>query len=363
MDLGGLLLGRGHAEHPNRVSDLRTLVISDLHLGSRLGRDVLRRPVALQALLRALERVDRLVLLGDVVEMLEGRPRVAMGIAEPVLGEIGATLGHGREVVVVPGNHDHLLMRPWLRKRRLDGRPLGLATRVPVSSGEWLKQLSAMLSPARVQVRYPGVWVADRVWATHGHYLDRHLVRDRRRQLTRPVPERGVTAWHYEDASGASLAALSAILATSLPESIGEPLDRAAGLARSATTAMLPLAAALLTGALAPLSAGALGLQFRRRGLPAMAEVAQRLHVRADHVIFGHLHRMGPRWEDDLGEWSPGDARRALYNSGCWVYEPLLLAGARPPQPYWPGGAVLVEGDGAPRTLGLLDMADEAELR
>ena len=52
---------------------VRTLVISDLHLGSRLGRDVLRHPEPLAALLRALEDVDRLVLLGDTVELLEGR--------------------------------------------------------------------------------------------------------------------------------------------------------------------------------------------------------------------------------------------------------------------------------------------------
>jgi predicted phosphodiesterase len=345
------------------LGPLRTLVISDLHLGSRLGRDVLRRRAAMDPLLRALERVDRLVLLGDVVEMLEGRPSVALRIAEPVLREIGETLGHEREVVVVPGNHDHLLVRPWLRARREEARPLGLATRVPVSSGEMLTRLGAMLAPARVQVRYPGFWVADRVWATHGHYLDRHLVRDRRLQLTTPVPERGATAWHYEDAAGASLAALSGMLAASLPEPIGERIDRAAGLARSATTAVMPLAGALLTGALAPLSASAMGLQFRRRGLPATAEVAQRLHVRADHVIFGHLHRMGPRWEDDPAEWSPLDGRRALHNSGCWVYEPLLLAGGRPPHPYWPGGAVLVDGDAPPKTLGLLDLVDDTLLR
>ncbi|HEX6390534.1 MAG TPA: hypothetical protein VFZ89_13835, partial [Solirubrobacteraceae bacterium] len=301
--------------------------------------------------------------LGDVVEMLEGRPRAALDLAAPVLKEIGATMGHGREVVVVPGNHDHLLVRPWLRSRRAAGRSLGLATRVPVSSGDLLKRLGAMLAPARVQVRYPGVWVGERVWATHGHYLDRHLVRDRRLQLTTPVPERGASAWHYEDAAGASLAALSNLLASSLPEQLGERIDRAAGLARSATTAALPLAGALLTGALAPLSAQALGLQFRRRGLPAMAEVAHRLHVRADHVIFGHLHRMGPRWEDDRAEWAPGDGRRVLHNAGCWVYEPLLLAGSRPPHPYWPGGAVLVEGDAPPKTLGLLDLADVALLR
>lgn len=338
---------------------MRTLVISDLHLGSRLERDVLRRSAALEALVAALDGIDRLVLLGDVVEMLEGRPRVALRLATPVLQRIGRVLGHDREVVIVPGNHDHLLIRPWLRRRREERRQLGLATRVPVSSSAELKTLAATLAPARVQVRYPGVWLGDRVWATHGHYLDRHLIREGRMPLSRriasAVPQRGATAWSYEAASGASIAALSGLLATNLPSVVGEPIDRAAGLARSVSGAMLPLAGGLLTGALAPLSAGAMGFQFRRRGLPAMAEVAARLHVRADHVIFGHLHRAGPCGDDDLAEWSPADGRRMLHNSGCWVHEPLLLAGARPPHPYWPGGAVLVEDGSPPRTLGLLD--------
>ncbi|MGH2823882.1 MAG: hypothetical protein ACRDLY_12855, partial [Thermoleophilaceae bacterium] len=82
---------------------MRTLVVSDLHLGSRLAHDVLRRGVALEALLGALDGVDRLVLLGDVVELLEGRPRQAMAVAEPVLRALGARLGAGREVIVVPG--------------------------------------------------------------------------------------------------------------------------------------------------------------------------------------------------------------------------------------------------------------------
>ena len=49
---------------------MRSLVISDLHLGSRMQRDVLVRPPALERLLDALDGVDRLVLLGDTVELL-----------------------------------------------------------------------------------------------------------------------------------------------------------------------------------------------------------------------------------------------------------------------------------------------------
>ena len=75
---------------------MRTLVVSDLHLGDRLQRAVLRRPAALEALLDALDGVDRLVLLGDVVELLQARPDHALPAADPILRAIGARLGAGR---------------------------------------------------------------------------------------------------------------------------------------------------------------------------------------------------------------------------------------------------------------------------
>jgi hypothetical protein len=42
-------------------------------------------------------------------------------------------------------------------------------------------------------------------------------------------------------------------------------------------------------------------------------------------------------------------------NTGSWVFEPLLLHGARAPHPYWPGGAVLLADGAPPRAIGLLD--------
>lgn len=343
---------------------MRTLVISDLHLGARSGRDILRRPVALQVLLDELKGVDRLVLLGDTIELLEGRPKPAMRATLPVLRAIGAGLGREKEVIVVLGNHDHALVRPWLRSQRAAGKRIGLASRVPAGSSAGLRAIVAALKPARVQVRYPGVWLGDRTWATHGHYLDRHLLPEGSTGIfLGRVPEGRATAEDYEQAAGPSAAAVQGMIASALPGVVGEPLDRMAGLARRASLLTLPLAARVLgAGTLAPLSAGALGFQFRRAGMPAMAEVARRLGVRADHVIFGHLHRAGPRYGDHLPEWSPLEDHRFV-NTGCWVYEPLLLAGAHPPHPYWPGGAVLVEEGRVPLALGLLDDVDEKLLR
>ena len=52
---------------------MRTAVISDLHLGLGSGGDLLRRASFRELLLAELEDVERLVLLGDVLE-LRDRP-------------------------------------------------------------------------------------------------------------------------------------------------------------------------------------------------------------------------------------------------------------------------------------------------
>jgi len=352
------------------VSGVRTVVVSDLHLGSRSEADVLRRRAPRDKLIERVEGADRLVLLGDTIELRQGPAREAMAVAQPVLEELGGALGKGGEVILVPGNHDHALVRPWLRARRRSGKRLGLAAAVPVSASPALERVAAWLRPAKVRVQYPGTWLAPRIWATHGHYLDRHLVpqetwgaRGLPRRLLGEVPAGRARAEDYERASGPSVAPSECSLAAALPRVLGEPLDRAAGLARRASSAIVPLAASIPGAAsLAPITSNALGQQFRRAGLPAMAEVAARLGVRADHVVFGHLHRLGARDGDDPDDWAPGGHLR-LHNSGSWVYEPLLLTGAEPPHQYWPGGALLLDGDGPPRAVALLDELDRGALR
>jgi DNA repair exonuclease SbcCD nuclease subunit len=149
--------GRGARWVCNRRAKVRTLVVSDLHLGARLRRDVLRHPEALEALHDAIDGVERLVLLGDVVELLEGRPARAMEVAEPVLRAVGARLGDGREVILVPGNHDAALVRSWSRAQ---GASLAIDAPVPLDATRLLARVTSWLAPAAVRVHYPGVWLS-----------------------------------------------------------------------------------------------------------------------------------------------------------------------------------------------------------
>jgi hypothetical protein len=329
-----------------------TLVISDLHLGSRLGRDVLRRPEALEALLAALDGVERLVLLGDVVELLEGRQRQAMDVAEPVLRSLAARLGSAAEVIVVPGNHDAAFVRPWVRAQ---DAPLGLDSPIPLDATPALARLTTWLGPARVRVSYPGVWLADRVWATHGHYLDRHLLPEAAygvaRGLLGRLPRDGATPADYE--AGPSATRLEALLTRWLPRPLAALTDDVAEMLRAATMPGSPRRR--LGRRLAPFAQRALGAQMRRASIPALARVVHRLGVDADWVVFGHVHRCGPLAGDVERQWSgPGGVPR-IANTGSWVYEPVLLHRVAPPHPYWPGGAIRLAEGGEPEAIGLLD--------
>jgi hypothetical protein len=175
----------------------RTLIVSDLHLGSATHVDVLRRAELRAPLLEALRDVERLVLLGDVLELRHGPRREALAAARPFFEDLGRVMGTpparsppartppartppAREVVVAAGNHDHALVEPWLERR--DELPVTVSAGLGVEqrfaaqdASPMVAQLAEWAAPARVSVAYPGLWVRPDVYATHGHYLDCHL--------------------------------------------------------------------------------------------------------------------------------------------------------------------------------------------
>ena len=78
-------------------------------------------------------------------------------------------------------------------------------------------------------------------------------------------------------------------------------------------------------------------------------------------LVLSDLH-LGSRLRHDVltqpeprRRWRGPQGRPRILNTGSWVYEPLLVHNATAPHPYWPGGAVILEDNRAPRTVGLLD--------
>jgi UDP-2,3-diacylglucosamine pyrophosphatase LpxH len=319
---------------------VRTLVVSDLHLGARVQHSVLARPEPLERLLAAVDDVDRLVLLGDVVELLERRPVRAIEAAAPTLQAIGARLGPEREVLLVPGNHDVGLIAGWIRSRAAE---LTVDTRIPTDATAALAAVTDWLSPAQVRVHYPGAWLSDRVWATHGHYIGRRVHADGPR--ARPIDFEGASR-------GWTLHRIEAGIMRTFPAPAATVTEDLAELARAFT---MPAPRRVLHRRMSPMTSALLALQVRRASIPTLANVAMRLGVDADWILFGHVHRLGPLAGDRLPEWQGPGGRPRIANTGSWVYEPLLVHHATPPHPYWPGGSVLLEDDAAPVARGLLD--------
>lgn len=332
---------------------MRTLVISDLHLGGRLRHGVLTRPEPLRRLLLAIDGIDRLVLLGDTIELMEGRAQRAMEIAEPIVRAIGTRLGPEREAIVVPGNHDGPLVRVWVRARGIELTP---DNAIEPSASAALERLTSWLSPARVRIHYPGVWLSERMWATHGHYLDRHLMPVAAYGIARDLlgrqPLSAARPIDYELARRPSLGRTSRWL----PKALMELLNDAAEVLRAST--MPRIHERLLNPRHAPLTARLLGTQMQRASIPALVRAGRRLGVDADWVVFGHVHRRGPMAGDDPEHWRGPGGRPRLLNTGSWLYEPVLVHRVTPPHPYWPGGAVLLEPGAEPRSVGLLDDLD-----
>jgi UDP-2,3-diacylglucosamine pyrophosphatase LpxH len=371
---------------------MRTLVISDLHLGAGFGADVLRRPGPRAALIEALADVERLVLLGDVLELRHGPRRDALAAARELFEELGKAFA-GREIVVVAGNHDHALVESWLRRRDESAAPtpLGLEQRIPAQeASQMLATLASWAAPAHVSAAFPGLWLRPDVYAMHGHYLDCHLtiptmerlgIGMTARALRRPS-ETFATVGDYEAVTAPVFAWIDAV-ARQAPT--GSTLNgqstvrvwRALAGDRSNGRAWGDLRLRALAGAfpfaIAALNRAGVGSfnadistdELRRAGLRAIGEVAARLELGDAHVIFGHTHRAGPRPGDLAAEWrGPGGAR--LINAGCWTYDSYFVTVNPGESPYWPGGAVLVDDQDPPTppvSLRLLDSHSTEELR
>jgi hypothetical protein len=340
---------------------------------------VLRRPEPRRALLEALARCDRLVLLGDVLELRQGPVHGALRVAEPVLCEVGAALGAGREVLIIPGNHDHHLLTPWLERRASDPQAgaLGLEAPVDWSTGETLATVAGWLEPARARAVYPGAWLREDVYAAHGHYSDRHttvpmferLGAGAMARIVREAADGPRRAEDYETVLAPIYAWLHAIARDGGPR-LGESSHGAstrawralvaAGrrkrtLRRRALTASFPAIVTLLNILrLGPLRADISGPELRRAALRAFGEVLARLDVTAPHVLFGHTHRAGPLPDDDMAEWTAA-CGASLTNTGSWVHEPAFLGELPGKSPYRAGFCALLEDSGRPRLLNLLD--------
>ncbi|HEU4393315.1 MAG TPA: metallophosphoesterase [Solirubrobacterales bacterium] len=362
---------------------MRTAIISDLHLGAGTGEDVLREPALRRALFEEIGDADRVVLLGDAVELRDLPLGVALASARPFFEELGAALD-GREVVLVPGNHDHRFAEPLLDELSLSGpAQLSLEHLYDPSPGP-TAQLATWLGGARLRLAYPGIWLRDDVYATHGHYMDPHLSLPRAECLAAaivmrfsgPVPDPAEPS-DYERVLRPIYGlgwGIAQVRPTGLAESRGRPSEaawrrlsgnegeskRGRRLTGTALRAAFPVAIKGVNRLLradfqADISAEAIFYS----GVAAATEMAARLGVDGGHVITGHSHRGGP--SDGEAEWKlPGGGR--LHNTGNWIFASIFHHPGRPPGPYWPGTVTWLEDEAPPRRVQLLTERSHREM-
>jgi predicted phosphodiesterase len=348
---------------------MRTALISDLHLGAVGGADLARRPDAMERLAEAVAPADRIVLLGDLLEMRERPVANLLDVVRPFFERL-AEAAAGKRVTLVAGNHDQALVEPWLGRERLAGRPLAAENEWPVEAGErdgpagWI---ASRLSEAEVSMAYPGLRLRPDVYATHGHYLDLHLTVPRLESIAASAMARVTgrgrdcrSATDYE----AVLAPLYGFYAGLAQGASSATLERGGTMSRSVwslatgdgTLARILLGRITIPGAvlalnrlgLGPFKPELTGDELRRAGLLAMGRVAETLAPGAEHVLFAHTHRPGPLAGDEEVEWTTLSGSR-LWNTGSWFMEPAFVSQRAERSPYWPGTVVWVDDTGPPR--------------
>ena len=378
-----------HARACAAGSAMRTLIVSDLHLGSVTRADLLRRPELRAPLLEAAADVERVVLLGDVLELRHGPPRDALAAARPFFEELGAALA-GRELVIVAGNHDHALVEPWLVRRGAEPEARAARRRAAAGAGRGLacarahrrvglagtsaRRLSGAVGAPR-RVRHPrslsrlpphgaDARASQRRRDEQGAGRPPSAVRFRRRLRGGAAP---VFAWRDAVARDARRARRSTASQRSPPGTRSEGLARAraaaiqaprrslratlaARLRARALIAGFPLAVAALNRAgVGPLRADVSMGELRRAGLRAMGEVAAASASATRTSCSATLTARG-RYPATT-RWTPptwrGAAGARLVNTGSWTYARLPHRDPRG-EPVLAGRCVLVEDAGPP---------------
>ena len=360
---------------------MATAVISDLHLGTIVCSDLVRDPEICVTLLEELSGADRVILLGDVLELRDRPAGEIIELASPFLELLGTAVGDG-EVVYVPGNHDHRLAEALLDRHQL-GRPaqLGLEHRFEPTT-DLAARIAERVRPARFSLAYPGLYAREDLWVTHGHYLDCHmriptiecLSAAATMRMVGEIPDPAIPD-DYERAIGPIYGFSWGFAQSRGPDRIGgRARPTAAAWRRLAGGGSSPIRTRLLGTVAFPLAARGLGRALGRRfdtdisvpnisrcGLEAIREALGRLRVEAEYVVYGHSHRPGPLPRDDPAAWRlPSGA--GIHATGSWVYSPGLCGPTPEQSMFWPGTVTWIPDDGPPVRRELLQDRTHEEL-
>ena len=366
---------------------MRTAIVSDLHLGSAFGEDVARDA----AVRRAAARGDRGGRSPRPARRRRSscancRSAAALEAARPFFEELGR--GDGRPPRRARPRQPRPPPRRAAARRARARRRADLGARAPRAAAGGRGETDRRLARRgrALDIAYPGVWLRDDVYATHGHYMDCHMSLPRLECIAAAVVMRAFG--RLPDPADARR--LRAGPAPDLRLLLRpRPVRRSAPAARpappSAPGARSPAATAAAAGSGAPLRSAAIGA-----GVPAAVWAHQpppARRLRARPLRGGDLRAAASTPPTELArrlgidaaprDHRPHPPRRArrrarpsgrcpaaasLHNTGSWVFASAFHHPGTPPGPYWPGTVTWVEDDGPPRRVRLLSERSRDEL-
>ena len=282
---------------------MRTAVISDLHLGALSGYDVAREGEERERLIAAISGADRLVLLGDMVELRE-RPLAASARGRPA-GVRGARASARRPpgrcscrgTTTTPSPSPGSPACGWMLTRSRPRRSGRLAPTTEPSAGSpgWMPDVELThrlprTPPARRRLRHPRPLPRpasdDSAPGVDRGVRDGARSRAAARERARPRTTR--RSWRRSTPSTSGLAQGASAASLSRGGSVSRDVWRRAssngrpGIGRFLLGRVtIPGAVAALNGlGLGPFRATLTGEELRRAGLLAMARVAEVLAPR-----------------------------------------------------------------------------------
>jgi UDP-2,3-diacylglucosamine pyrophosphatase LpxH len=402
---------------------MTTACLSDLHLGAWQLNDLLRYPYFINRLTSALEGVDEVVLLGDVLELRFQRMDEALRTARPFFTALGETLRRRSRVrrparvVYVAGNHDHHFALQLIEREQEAAIERGDARQYRFSGQvrTWpqmflLRALREMLGP-QIEIEFAYSYArlemqTGSALALHGHYLDLHLDSPGERLLalvqqaltayqldTLPPgfdlyeavlrPQFELLYWIGQSPAGAQVQSdLWRRLrgdGRQVPRSVFGRVKRvAARRALRVAEALAGAAAHQLTERVlkgdvtlvsparsADVEEGIAALMASLRALQPEVFALERWQAPPAHIIFGHTHRPGPlAGRDTPHRWHATWAGRQveLWNCGSWLYDSQRALTEEYYRTRWPGTFVLIPDGEPPRVVSLLKDLSPDEL-
>jgi UDP-2,3-diacylglucosamine pyrophosphatase LpxH len=303
------------AEKIQHALMVRTIVLSDLHFGSPTA--IAAHPHVLSALEKAFADVDQIILLGDLFSLHDLPWPQVVQRAQPFLDLLSRA---GKPVVYLPGNHDYHFVVMADDERRFGS---------DIERGDVAARILQDLVDVPVQGAYP-FYTREGITFMHGHHTAPHVLETgvgliddiHLRHYRQGNPTRTLRPEEYD----ALMSPVNEMMYELAQAPSGPAADRYISRMKLWT-----LATMYATRSSSHTLAAGIGRKLQRRlqwkfplkdrhtVVALLGAVCRDFSIAPGKVISGHTHQA---YENVTLTHYP---QWTFYNTGCWVYNKMLL--------------------------------------